>query len=53
VQKLLKSEPIGFELLPFRLEEKQSGMAHKPSRNYRFDQERYEKNKSENYTFNF
>jgi ADP-ribose pyrophosphatase YjhB (NUDIX family) len=88
LQRSLRSEPIGFEMLPerftiselqslyevilnckldnrnfrkkilrssylIRLEEKQSGVAHKPARYYQFDKNRYEKNRSENYTFNF
>ncbi len=88
LQKTLRNEPIGFELLPekfiirelqslyevilgcaldnrnFRkkilkskymvqLEEKQSGVAHKPAYYYRFDRNIYEKHKKESLGFNF
>ena len=88
LQGTLRSEPIGFELLPekftirelqilyevildctldnrnFRkkilkstylvqLEEKQSGVAHKPAYYYRFDRNLYEKHKKESLGFNF
>jgi len=88
LQKTLRNEPIGFELLPDRftirelqtlyevvldcrldnrnfrkkilrssyliqLNEKQSGVAHKPAYYYRFDKEIYEEHKKENLGFNF
>jgi 8-oxo-dGTP diphosphatase len=88
LQRSLRNEPIGFELLPekftiselqrlyevilgctldnrnFRkkvlkskymvqLEEKQSGVAHKPAYYYRFDKDIYEKHKSASFGFNF
>jgi len=88
LQKALRNEPIGFELLPdkftirqvqtlyevilgcqldnrnFRkkilksnylvqLEEKQSGVAHKPAYYYCFDRNIYEKQKTESLGFNF
>ncbi len=88
LQGKLRSEPIGFELLPERftirelqtlyevilgctldnrnfrkkilkskymvqLEEKQSGVAHKPAYYYRFDKNIYEKYKSASLGFNF
>ena len=88
LQCTLRSEPIGFELLPekftirelqtlyevvldctldnrnFRkkilkstylvqLEEKQSGVAHKPAYYYRFDRNLYEKHNKESLGFNF
>ena len=88
LQKTLRIEPIGFELLPekftirelqilyevilgctldnrnFRkkilkskymvqLEEKQSGVAHKPAHYYRFARNIYEKHKKESFGFNF
>lgn len=87
LQNTLRSEPIGFELLPskftirelqtlyevildctldnrnFRkkvlksaymvqLEEKQSGVAHKPARYYRFDRGTYERHRNESLGFN-
>ena len=88
LQKSLRNEPIGFELLPekftirelqslyevildctmdnrnFRkkilkssyleqLEEKQTGVAHKPAYFYRFNRSKYEKHKKEYLGFNF
>jgi 8-oxo-dGTP diphosphatase len=88
LQKTLRSEPIGFELLPdkftirelqglyevildctldnrnfrkkilkskyvIQLEEKQSGVAHKPAHYYRFDRDIYEKHRKESLGFAF
>lgn len=46
-KKILRSDSL------VQLNEKQQGVAHKPARFYQFDQEIYEKNRGENYTFNF
>ena len=46
-KKILRSDYL------IQLKEKQQGVAHKPAYYYQFDREIYEKNRAENYIFNF